>query len=170
MSERGGDVLEVGVGTGLALPFYGPCVAVTGIDYSPEMLAKAKRRVTQERLSHVAALRQMDARTLKFPDACFDFVAAMHVLSVVPDPEQVMAEMARVCKPGGEVVIVNHFAQERGALHVLERMTSPLENILGWQSTFPLETVLQQPALRLVESDRLPPMRMMTFLRLEKAA
>jgi phosphatidylethanolamine/phosphatidyl-N-methylethanolamine N-methyltransferase len=170
MSARGGDILEVGVGTGLALPFYGANAAVTGVDYSPEMLAKAEKRVAEERLDHVVALRQMDARALEFPDASFDFVAAMHVISVVPEPEQVMAEMARVCKPGGEVVIVNHFSSERGALQILERVTSPLENILGWQSSFPLETVLKVPELKLVESDSLPPMRMMTFLRLEKAA
>jgi len=171
ISARGGKVLEVGVGTGLALPFYSGGVQVTGVDYSPEMLAKARARVTEENLHNIESLQEMDARALDFPDACFDFVVAMHVLSVVPEPEKVLAEMVRVCKPGGEVVIVNHFAKDRvGALRLLERVSAPLENILGWQSNFPLSTVLHAPKLTLIERDRLPPAGMMTYLRFQKAA
>ena len=165
---RGGDVLEVGVGTGLALPLYDDRVRVTGIDYSDDMLAKARKRVAEDRLSHVAALRQMDARQLDFPDDTFDTVAAMHVLSVVPEPERVMQEIARVCKPGGQVVIANHFQRDDGLLARVERIAAPLENVLGWHSDFHISTVLSDDRLHIVEQASLPPMGMMTFLVLQK--
>jgi phosphatidylethanolamine/phosphatidyl-N-methylethanolamine N-methyltransferase len=168
VTRRGGAVLEVGVGTGLALPSYGPEVTVTGVDYSPDMLAKAEEKVRSQKLSHVAALRQMDARHLDFPDASFDTVAAMHVLSVVPEPERVMTEMSRVLRPGGEIVIVNHFARESGPLAVLERLTAPLENLLGWHSDFPMSRVLGVPGLVPVVQTAFPPFGMMTFLVLRK--
>ncbi|MDU8926033.1 class I SAM-dependent methyltransferase [Alisedimentitalea sp. MJ-SS2] len=167
-SQLGGHVLEVGVGTGLALPLYKGDVQVTGIDFSHEMLAKAKARVTAERLTHVTALRQMDARHLDFPDGSFDHVAAMHVLSVVPEPEKVLAEIARVLRPGGRLVVTNHFARDRGALAALERVSAPLENLLGWQSDFPISTVLDAPGFSIVEQDSLPPMGMMTWLVMER--
>lgn len=168
VTARGGKILEVGVGTGLVLPLYGPEVEVTGIDYSPEMLAKAEEKVAREGLTHVRELRRMDARDLDFPEASFDTVAAMHVLSVVPEPERVVAEMARVCRPGGQVVIVNHFAAERGALRFAERLTAPLENLLGWQSDFAISHVLGDPRLREIGRDPLPPFGMMTWLLLER--
>lgn len=167
--ERGGDVLEVGVGTGLALPLYDDRVSVTGIDYSTDMLAKARARIAGAGLSHVKELRQMDARTLDFPDNSFDTIAAMHVLSVVPEPERVMAEIARVCKPGGRVVIANHFQRDKGFLAGVERVFAPLENLLGWHSDFPLSTVLSDPRLSVVVHKSLPPLGLMTFLVLQKA-
>src|SRR5690606_35832983 len=99
INRRGGSVLEVGVGTGLSLEHYGPGTSVTGIDFSQEMLDKAIAKVQRLGLRQVRELRQMDARALDFPDGHFDTVTAMHVLSVVPQPERVMAEIARVCKP-----------------------------------------------------------------------
>ena len=168
INERSGSVLEVGVGTGLSLPHYRPGLTVTGIDFSEEMLDKARDKVRARGLDHVTELRQMDARDLDYPDDHFDTVTAMHVLSVVPEPERVMSEIARVCKRGGQVVIANHFARERGFLAMLERLTAPLENMLGWHSDFAIERVLQDP--RLVEEIRRPhpPFGMMTFLVLRK--
>lgn len=168
INRRGGSVLEVGVGTGLALPMYAPELDVTGIDFSEEMLARAKTKVEALGLSQVRELRQMDARQLDFPDDHFDTVAAMHVLSVVPEPERVMSEIARVCKPGGRVVIANHFARDRGLLATLERLTAPLENVLGWHSDFEIGRILGEPSLEVVERGSLPPFGMMTFLVLEK--
>jgi len=144
------DVLEVGVGTGLALPLYRDDLAVTGIDYSEEMLVKARAKVRELDLHHVEALSQMDARELSFEDASFDVVAAMHIVSVVPEPERVMAEMARVC------------------LSVLERLSAPFENLLGWHSDFQISAVLGQPDLEIAEKSKIPPFGMMTFLVLEK--
>ena len=99
-----GRVLEVGVGTGLSLPAYRRQLEIVGIDLSPEMLEKARERVAEERLTNVTGLHEMDAGDLKFPDASFDTVVAMYVMTVVPDPEKVMRELARVCRPGGEVL------------------------------------------------------------------
>lgn len=163
------SVLEVGVGTGLALPNYRNDIAITGIDFSDDMLAKAQSKVAQLGLDHVKDLKQMDARSLEFPDASFDVVAAMHIISVVPEPERVMAEMARVCKPGGHIVITNHFAREKGMLAWMERLTAPFANLLGWHSDFEISTVLKQPDLTAIEQRTLPPIGMMTFLVLQKS-
>ncbi|RQP05916.1 class I SAM-dependent methyltransferase (plasmid) [Paracoccus sp. MA] len=170
INRRGGSVLEVGVGTGLSLEHYGPQMQVTGIDFSQDMLDKAIAKVQRLGLKQVHALRQMDARKLDFPDGSFDTVTAMHVLSVVPEPEKVMAEIARVCRPGGKVVITNHFARERGALAALERVFAPLANTIGWHSDFPIDRVLQERSLVLEERRSLPPLGMMTFLVLGKVA
>ena len=157
------------MGTGLALPRYSPALSVSGVDYSPEMLAKAQAKVDELGLGHVD-LSRMDARALDFPDNHFDTVAAMHIVSVVPEPEKVVAEMARVCKPGGEVVIVNHFSRDKGALAMLERLAAPLENMLGWHSDFPMDRVLGTSCLSVVSEDRFPPLGMMTCLVLRKDA
>lgn len=167
-AQDASNVLEVGVGTGLALPNYRGDLTVTGIDFSEDMLAKAQARVKELVIDQVRELRQMDARSLDFPDGSFDVVAAMHIISVVPEPERVMAEMARVCKPGGQIVMTNHFAREAGLLARIERLTAPFANLLGWHSDFEISTVLKQPGLTVVEKQSLPPMGMMTFLVLKK--
>ena len=134
-------MLEVGVGTGLALPWYAPHLDVTGVDYSAEMLAKAQRRWRRS-ASPTSRSGRMDARALDFPDARFDTVVAMHVISVVPEPERVVAEMARVCRQGGEVLILGHFLHEKGALGFLGRRMAPLADQLGWHPDFPKAPVL----------------------------
>lgn len=169
VNSRGGRVLEVGVGTGLSLRHYGPGVEVTGIDFSEDMLAKARQKVAEDGLERVRELRQMDARTLDFPEDHFDVVVAMHILSVVPEPERVMAEMARVCRPGGVIVVTNHFARDKGLLSVAERVSAPFSSLLGWHSDFPMERVTQDDRLRVVQMRSLPPLGMMTFLLLEKS-
>ncbi|TMV06827.1 methyltransferase domain-containing protein [Ruegeria sediminis] len=168
INTRTGSVLEVGVGTGLSLEHYHPELSVTGIDFSEDMLGKARKRVRERNLRHVTELRQMDARSLDFPDNHFDTIAAMHVLSVVPEPETVMAEIARVCKPGGKVVITNHFVRSQGLLAALGKGFAPLANFIGWHSDFEIETVLREKQLVVEERELLPPIRMMTFLVLAK--
>ncbi len=169
VNTRGGSVLEVGVGTGLSLEHYDPAMTIAGIDFSEEMLAKARQKVERRGLKNVSSLRQMDARNLDFPDDSFDTVVAMHIVSVVPEPERVMAEMARVCKPGGQIVITNHFAREKGVMAVIERLMAPFEKALGWHSDFPLTRVTGEPSLQIVTKRPIPPLGMMTFLVLEKA-
>ena len=169
INRHPGKVLEVGVGTGLALEMYSPRLQVTGIDFSEEMLQKARNKVRRQKLKQVVALRQMDARSLDFADNSFDTVVAMHVLSVVPEPEKVMAEIARVCKPGGRVVITNHFVRKEGGLAAIERFFSPFSHILGWHSDFEIETVLKEANLHVKEQKPMPPMGMMTLLILEKS-
>lgn len=163
-----GRVLEVGVGTGLSLPGYAPHLEVTGIDYSDDMLAIARERVAREGLTQVRELRQMDARRLDFPDAHFDWVVAMYLVSVVPDPETVIAEISRVCKPGGQVIIVNHFARETGPLAWIERRLAPLANRLGWHADFEQGRILGEASLQVAEERRLSPAGLFTFLRLQK--
>lgn len=167
--QDGTSVLEVGVGTGLALRNYRSDLCVTGIDFSEDMLAKAREKVERFGFEHVRHLRQMDARSLDFPDDHFDTVAAMHIISVVPEPERVMAEIVRVCKPGGKIVITNHFAKETGLMARIERLFAPFADLLGWHSDFDIGTVLKQPNLLVAEKKSLPPAGMMTFLVLQKA-
>ena len=114
INSRHGRVLEVGIGTGISLPHYKRSLKVTAIDLSPQMLKRARQRVRRERLKHVEAVLEMDAGAMKFPDDSFDVVVAMYVLTVVPDPKKVMEELERVCRPGGEVIVVNHFSQSHG--------------------------------------------------------
>ncbi|QDI77076.1 MULTISPECIES: class I SAM-dependent methyltransferase [Leisingera] len=168
INSRQGSVLEVGVGTGLSLQHYAPHLQVTGIDFSHDMLKKAQAKVREMGLTQVEALRQMDARQLDFPDNSFDTVAAMHVLSVVPEPERVMHEIARVLKPGGKVVITNHFKSGKGVRASLEKLSAPLANVIGWHSDFALETVLQEDGLSVEQQENIPPFGMMTFLVLGK--
>lgn len=168
INRRKGRVLEVGVGTGLALAGYGKHLKVTGIDLSPEMLAKAREKVEKLGLSHVDGLHEMDASAIAFPDDSFETVAAMHVMTVVPDPEAVMAELDRVCAPGGEVILVNHFSQEHGVRGWLERRLAPFAELVGWHPVFPVDTVLVREDLRLVECRSLWPLGIFTMLRFVK--
>lgn len=168
INARGGDVLEVGVGTGLSLPHYGESVRVTGIDFSDEMLDKARDKVAALELRQVRQLRQMDARALDFADESFDTVTAMFLVSVVPEPERVISEMARVCRIGGEVVIVNHFARDKGALAAVERAFARFENTLGWHSDFDMARVMGDPRLHLSDRTPLPPFGLFTFLRFRR--
>ena len=163
-----GRVLEVGVGTGMSLPFYKRHLKVTGIDLSPEMLVKARARVARQKLSQVEAILEMDAAHLDFPDASFDAVAAMYVMTVVPDPTQVMAELARVCKPGGEVMVVNHFSQDHGLRGAVEKSMSRFSERLGWRPVFPLATVMGQTGLVLEEVVSLKPFGLFTLLRFRR--
>ncbi|MEE9454434.1 MAG: methyltransferase domain-containing protein [Paracoccaceae bacterium] len=169
INTRIGNVLEVGIGTGLSLPQYDPAIKVTGIDFSEEMLAKAQDRVRELNLHHVKSLRQMDARTLDFSDNSFDTIAAMHIMSVVPEPERVMAEIARVCRPGGRVVITNHFSRDKGFLARMEKLSAPFANTLGWHADFRIDRVLGEKCLSVEDETPMPPLGMMTFLVLKKA-
>jgi phosphatidylethanolamine/phosphatidyl-N-methylethanolamine N-methyltransferase len=165
----GGKVLEVGVGTGMALPCYGPSVEVTGIDISPEMLVKTAERVERERLkARVAGVAVMDAGHLAFPDNSFDVAVAMYVITAVPDPDACLAEMSRVVRPGGTIIIVSHFRSERGGWKVVEHLAEPFTTKLGWDAGMPVERVLQRRELALVERCPVPPLNLYTLLRFEK--
>ncbi|PYF11244.1 phosphatidylethanolamine N-methyltransferase /phosphatidyl-N-methylethanolamine N-methyltransferase [Rhodobacter viridis] len=171
VNSTGGAVLEVGIGTGLALDLYEPSkVAVTGIDLSPDMLAKAQARAEAQGLRNVAGLHIMDARELAFEDESFDHVVALHIMSVVPEPRRVLAEMARVCRVGGTVLITNHFARETGGWGVAAKLAAPMADALGWHSDFARDEVMSEPRLKLVEETRLPPFGLMTYLRFRRVA
>lgn len=134
----GERVLEVGVGTGLSLPLYPPQVRVTGIDVSGEMLAKARARVAREGLANVDALLEMDAEAMSFPDASFDKVVAMYVMSVVARPPRLLAELRRVCRPGGEIFIVNHVRSDNRLIGAVEKALARFSDQLGFHPDFEL--------------------------------
>jgi len=142
-------ILEIGVGTGLSLPFYEKHVAVHGIDVSPEMLEQARERFLRPEFPQVRELQNMDAHKLEYPDSHFHATVAMYVMSVVPDPEVVMQEMFRVTRPGGLVLVVNHFASSHRLVRSFERRFAPFSRQLGFRPDFSLEelvkTVGRQP-------------------------
>ena len=148
----GQHILEVGVGTGLSLPFFRKDARVTGIDVSAEMLAKARRRVARRKLSQVEALLEMDAEQLTFADDSFDAVIALYVASVVPDPARFAAEMRRVCIPGGTIVVVNHFMSENAPMRFIEKRLAPLAGKIGFHADFPLDDFLTASELDVRET------------------
>jgi phosphatidylethanolamine/phosphatidyl-N-methylethanolamine N-methyltransferase len=130
--KPGDRVLEVGVGTGISLPLYPRDVRITGIDVSHEMLERARARVARARLSNVEALLEMDAEAMDFPPASFDKVVAMYVVSVVPRPDKLLEELHRVCRPDGEIYIVNHFQSENRVVGALERALGTMSSQIGF--------------------------------------
>ncbi len=159
-------VLEVGVGTGLALPRYDPAKRVTGIDLSSEMLARARERVTRERLLNVEALLVMDAEQTEFCDGAFDCAVAMFVSSVVPNPRRLLAEMRRVVRPGGHILFVNHFAAERGPRWWIERALAPASKALGWHPDFSIGSLLEPDEIAGAVSEPIPPGGLFTLVGL----
>ncbi|MBK8175355.1 MAG: class I SAM-dependent methyltransferase [Rhodospirillales bacterium] len=157
-------ILEVGVGTGLSLPLYHRDKDIIGVDVSPEMLAKARRRVAAKGLANVKALERMDAGALDFEDGVFDGVVASFVMSVVPDPQGCLAEIARVCKPGGTVLVCNHFAH--GADRWITPFLEPMSRWLGWHPNFALADLLESTELEVEGYERVPPFGLFTLLTL----
>jgi phosphatidylethanolamine/phosphatidyl-N-methylethanolamine N-methyltransferase len=162
----GQDVLEVGVGTGLALPRYTPQKRVTGIDLSAEMLDRARVRVVRESLSNVAGRHEMDAEATGFADGQFDIAVAMFVASVVPDARRLLAEMRRVVRPGGHLLFVNHFAATKGVRLTVERAMAPASRALGWHPDFKTEALLPPEDLARAIVSPVPPLGLFTLVRL----
>jgi phosphatidylethanolamine/phosphatidyl-N-methylethanolamine N-methyltransferase len=146
-------ILEVGVGTGINASLYPRNCHVTGIDLSTGMLDKARTRVAREGLRHVRLL-EMDAASLTFADDSFDIVYAPYLVSVVPDPVQVVREMRRVCRPGGKIIILNHFRSPNVVLSRLERTISPLTVHIGFKSDLDLPGFLAQADLQPVSIEK----------------
>jgi phosphatidylethanolamine/phosphatidyl-N-methylethanolamine N-methyltransferase len=149
--RTGEKILEVGVGTGLSLPLYPKDVNVTGIDISPEMLEKARARRTRDALDHVSDLRVMDAESMQFPDNHFDKVVAMYVVPVVTSPANLVEEMRRVCKPKGEIFIVNHFQSSNPMIGRLEQLLAPYAEFLGFHPDLRFDTFIQETGLDVIE-------------------
>jgi phosphatidylethanolamine/phosphatidyl-N-methylethanolamine N-methyltransferase len=166
------EILVVGVGTGLELGLLPKTARVTGIDLSTPMLKIARERVARESLRHVKSLVAMDARALEFSDGRFDVALAPYVMSVVPEPARVLEEMWRVVRPGGQMVVMNHFSADSGARAWVEAAMEKSAGWLGWHPDFPYSAVGDWIAARgdakLVERRQISPFRLFTLLRVEK--
>ncbi|WP_428487589.1 class I SAM-dependent methyltransferase [Rhodopila sp.] len=162
----GRDVLEVGVGTGLALPQYNHDKRITGIDLSLEMLRKARERTRRDGLAHVEALHEMDAEATSFADASFDIAVAMFVASVVPNPRRLLAEMRRLVRTGGNILLINHFAASKGPRWWLERAMAPASRALGWHPDFSMDAIFSAEDLAQIEVEPVPPVGIFTLVRL----
>jgi phosphatidylethanolamine/phosphatidyl-N-methylethanolamine N-methyltransferase len=162
----GVDVLEVGVGTGLALPHYIRDKRITGIDLSKEMLRKARERTREELLSHVQALHEMDAEATNFADSSFDIAVGMFVASVVPNPKRLLAEMRRLVRPGGDILLINHFAAAKGPRWWVERAMAPASRALGWHPDFAMDAIFSAADLSRIETESVPPFGIFTLVRL----
>jgi phosphatidylethanolamine/phosphatidyl-N-methylethanolamine N-methyltransferase len=172
-AERvGGRILEVGVGTGISLPYYSAGVRLYGVDLSEPMLRKAQQRVNELGLKNVEALAVMDAEHLDFPDASFDAVVAQYVITTVPHPETTLDEFARVLKPGGEIILVSRVGAEAGMRRALERWFAPAARKLGWRTEFAFERYAQwaksTDGVQLVERRAMPPLGHFSLIRFVK--
>ncbi len=172
-AERiGGRILEVGVGTGLSLPDYSWSNRLIGVDFSAPMLRKAKERVAEHGLTNVDGLAVMDAQNLGFQDSSFDVVAAQYVITTVPDAEAALDEFARVTKPGGEIVLVNHLGAEDGFRAAYESAFAPIARQLGWQVGFRFKRLEQWAArhggVELIERRPMPPLGHFSLIRFGK--
>lgn len=159
LSPRSGErILEVGVGTGFGLSQYPPGCRVVAIDLSGSMIAQARSRLRRRPVAGIALCR-MDAARLACHDECFDAVYAPYVVNVVPDPIAVAREMIRVCRPGGRIVLLNHFAHAGTAGDVVDwavgKAAATISGV-NWQLDF--ETFMRESGLtpRLVEQVNMP--------------
>jgi phosphatidylethanolamine/phosphatidyl-N-methylethanolamine N-methyltransferase len=172
-AERvGGRILEVGVGTGIALPHYSRDCRLCGVDISEQMLRKAQERVTELDLTNVEGLWVMDAERMTFPDNSFDVVVAQYVVTTAPNPEATLDEFARVLKPGGEIILVSRVGAEAGMRRALEHWFAPAARKLGWRTEFSFERYARwaerTPGVRLVERRAMPPLGHFSLIRFAK--
>jgi phosphatidylethanolamine/phosphatidyl-N-methylethanolamine N-methyltransferase len=165
-NKHDGAVLELGVGTGLTLPFYKRDHNLTGIDVSEAMLDKARKRARN--MDHVRDLRVMDAEALEYGENSFDCIVAAYVMSVVPDIDTALREVERVIKPGGEVILINHFQEKNdNARARVEKLMTRFAAQLGWHPDFDMDEMLGRTNLELIQSeDGYPPLGLFTLLRL----
>ncbi len=151
--RAGQRVLEVGVGTGISLDAYPSYVRLVGIDFSNAMLKHAVEKVNENEWRHIE-VRQGDALNLDFPDNSFDWVNSFHVITVVPDPRRMMAEMVRVCKPGGRIVVISHFASPKPLLYALGSLVNPVTKLLGWTTRLRARDVLDGQPIEIERNAR----------------
>ena len=159
----GAKVLEVGVGTGLSLESYPTNVSVTGVDLSESMLAEAEHLIETRGWNHIQVM-PMNAESLTFEDATFDCVTSFHTISVVSRPDAMMREVVRVCKPGGRILIINHFRSDNP---IIARVVDSAGNItkrLGWRTDLDLDEILHELPLRLDYRSKTNPLSLFTVM------
>jgi phosphatidylethanolamine/phosphatidyl-N-methylethanolamine N-methyltransferase len=163
----GTEVLEVGVGTGINLGMYPRTAKITGIDLSSRMLQKAKKRIDEKGLSNCDVM-EMDATKMTFADNSYDVVYAPYVISVVPDPVAVAREMYRVCRPGGRVVILNHFKSANPLMSKIETAISPMTVHIGFTADLDLPEFLKQADLNPVSIEKVNVPKIWTLITVVK--
>lgn len=174
-AERvGGRILEVGVGTGISLPRYRRSSRITGVDLSDAMLDKARARVARLGLTNVEAIEIGDAERLAYPDHAFDVVVAQYVVSAVPHPLRALDECARVCRPGGEIVITTRVSAEGGLRGTIEWGLMPVTSRLGFRTEFPFslysDWVASRPDVTLLEARPIAPFGHFSLVRFGRTA
>lgn len=160
---HGARVLELGVGTGLSLSAYPQHCDVLGVDLAQDMLDRAADKVRDRGWKHIT-LRQMDALNLDLPSDSFDYVTAFHVVSVVPDAARMMAEARRVCRPGGKLVIINHFRSERPLIGPLVDLADPVTRKLGWRTTLKLVDIIDGAPVSIEQKFKTSPRSLFTVV------
>ncbi len=161
-------ILEVGAGTGLNFPLYPDGAKTLGVDLSLPMLREAKERIAKNPGLRNVGLGQMNALELGFADDSFDVVYAPYVVSVVPRPRDLVAEMARVCKPGGRIVLVNHFGSQNRIGSWVERKLTPVTHHVGFRLDLPVESILGLPDLVKIEDGRVNVFKLWRLIVFEK--
>ena len=169
----GGRILEVGVGTGLSFDDYDAATEITGIDISGPMIARAQQRLKSGRYPFVKELTVMDAHALAFSDRTFDCVVGQFVITLVEDPERVLSECARVLRPGGQIILVNHLYSERGLAAAVERLLAQKARKLGLRPEFPFQRLADwaqaHGGAELIERRRVKPFGVYTLVRFRRA-
>lgn len=160
----GSKVLEVGVGTGLSLDSYPSDVSVTGVDLSESMLAEAEQLIQRRGWKHIRVM-PMNAEELTFDDASFDFVTSFHTISVVSRPDVMMREIVRVCKPGGHILLINHFRSENPLIARVVDSAGNITKRLGWRTDLDLDEVLGELPLRLDDRYKPNPFSLFTVMK-----
>lgn len=145
--NAGDKVLEVGVGTGLTLPMYPVDCEVTGIDLAESMLEEAEELIRKQHIKN-ATVQVMNANELKFPDNHFDGVLGNLFISATSNPVGALNEMKRVCKPGGLLVLMNHFRSNNRMVAKMESFIGPLARRIGFDSALDLEELLKAADLQ----------------------
>ena len=163
--EGGENILEIGVGTGISLLQYPNTTTVTGIDVSKEMLEKAEEKIKRAGASHVT-VELMDAENMTFSDDSFDKIALMYVVSVVPSPEKLMREAKRVCKSGGEIMVLNHFSNNGKFVNFFEKKMAGLSEKLGWRPDFSIENFIKENELKVIKKTSVNMFGMWTVLKI----
>lgn len=144
----GAKLLEVGVGTGLTISELPRDIKITGIDLSLGMLREAEKQIQKRGWDHVD-LKRMDATSMDFADNCFDRVLAAYFVSVVPDPVNVLLEMKRVCRPGGIILVLNHFLHEAPVIETLETALAPAFYKVGFRTDLRLGPLFDEAGLEI---------------------
>lgn len=171
--EVGGRILEIGVGTGLSFDDYDETTEITGIDISEPMIAQARMRARSGRYPFVKGLTVMDAHALAYAEASFDCVVGQFVITLVEDPERVLSECARVVRPGGQIILVNHLYSERGLSAAIERLLAQKARALGLRPEFPFQRLANwaqtHRGAELIERRPIKPFGVYTLVRFRRS-